>query len=167
MKNISSKIAVVLAVAVLATTQVYANEVAETEEVLSTEVAECQVIVKPESRISEILHKIPVISKLLTRTKMDYVAEDVILTNYMLGTPEEIASREVDVVAEEMMLENYMMASTETSEVADCVAEAIDIDNPFAELEPVAFAADLEEEDAVSDDFDFLEIDYVKEDLGL
>ena len=42
---------------------------------------------KKERKISEFLHKCPIISKFFNRTvNIDYVAEDNMLTEYMLGT---------------------------------------------------------------------------------
>jgi len=160
MKKLTSKIALVLAVAVLATTQIYASEEATLNgEVSVTKAVETTVDIK-ESKISNFLHSCPLISKIFNMTsKLDYVAEDTILTNYMLGTPEEIANNSVehDVVAEEILLENYMLAKTETEENGEQLA--------LAELQPVAFAADLDEEDLIEDDFDFLQIDFIENDM--
>ena len=48
---------------------------------------------KSENRISEIFHKLPLISKLFNKTvKMDYVVEDIILTKYMLGDAIELSN---------------------------------------------------------------------------
>lgn len=169
MKNITTNLVLVLSVAVVLSTQVYASETTETSEVITDNETECQVLLNKESRISNFLHKCPIISLIVNKkANKDYVVEDTLLTNYMMGTPAEAIARMTtseDKVAEEEMLEKYMLSSDEIEDT-ECIAEASDTEDILAEHTPVAFAADFDEEVDCSEGFDFFQIDYFEEDLN-
>lgn len=125
MKNLSKKLAVLMTVSALAATQVSAAQFFTTK----IEKNDYQ-ITKTTDAFTKINYVKSWLSSLFN--KMDYVAEDNLLMNYMLGKADE-QSKDLKI-AEEKLLSNYMLGDSN-----DSIAYSFSQEN-------MSYAADFDDE---------------------
>ena len=132
MRNISKQFTVLAVTILVAASQVNAANIEKTSSVSDS----ASIVTK----ISNCLHKMPVISSVLNRRcKFDYVAEDELLMKYMLGENSTVTAYYVNETEEEIAMEEFTEEDTAISNDKTEDVLAYDI------YTPISFAADYEE----------------------
>ena len=135
MKNTTTKFMVLAIIALLAMSQANASE----QEVTSIS---CERTASVITKISNCLHRVPVISSILNRKiKFDYVAEDSMLENYMLSSTSDSLVEDMTIGTDEE-LAFVEFTEEEMSMYEESDSELI----AYEGYAPISFAADFENE---------------------